>query len=105
MKREVTRFSMMVVIVMLVTQLYSAVPVSQAFQSDNRPQRRSMRIDPTTTTTTTQSSQSTGQQGGQNWCYRRCRRQYSRCLSYAGESRGRRRACTIRFRNCVRRCA
>jgi hypothetical protein len=100
MKREVTRFSMMVVIVMLVTQLYSAVPVSQAFQSDNRPQRRSMRIDPNT-----QPSQRTGQQGGQRWCYRRCRRQYSSCLSYAGTSRGRRRACAVRYRNCVRRCS
>ncbi|HEX8174703.1 MAG TPA: hypothetical protein VF543_06250 [Pyrinomonadaceae bacterium] len=100
MKREVTRFSMMVVIVMLVTQLYGAIPVSQAFQSDNRPQRRSMRIDPQT-----EPGTRTGQRGGQNWCYRRCRREYSRCLSYAGRSWGRRRACAIRYRNCVRRCA
>ncbi|MCA1558043.1 MAG: hypothetical protein LC731_05825, partial [Acidobacteria bacterium] len=42
--------------------------------------------------------------GGQNWCYRACRRQYNRCLYAAGGNRGRRRACAVRFRNCVKRC-
>ena len=100
MKREVTRFSMMAVVVLLVTQLYSVVPPAQAFQNNNRPRTYSMRIDPNT-----QPGRRRGQQGRQNWCYRRCRREYSRCLSYAGSNWGRRRACIRRYRNCVRRCS
>lgn len=99
MKREATRFSMMAVTVILITQLYSSVPVSPAFQSENRPRTYSMRVDPNT-----QPGRGR-RRGGQNWCYRRCRREYNRCISYAGENRGRRRACIIRYRNCLRRCS
>jgi hypothetical protein len=103
MKREATRFSMMAVIVILVTQLYTIVPVSQAFQSENVNQRTySMRVDP--------ASQPGRRRGrgliNQGYrCQRRCRREYNICLTYAGTSRGRRRACAVRYRNCVRRCA
>ncbi|HKS28785.1 MAG TPA: hypothetical protein VJS44_13250 [Pyrinomonadaceae bacterium] len=98
MRRKATRFSMMVAVVILVTQLYSVVPVSQAFQG-NRNRTYSMRVDPST-----QPGRGRGR-GGQNWCYRRCRREYSRCLEYAGGNAGRRRACARRYRNCVRRCS
>lgn len=100
MKREVTRFSMMAVMVMLLTQLYIAVPVSQASQSDNRQRTASMRVNPNT-----QPGRRRGQQGGQYRCYRRCRREYNSCLSYAGSSRGLRRACAVRYRKCIRRCS
>ena len=99
MKREATRFSMMAVIVILVTQLYTIVPVSQAFQSENVNQRTySMRVDPG-------SQPGRGRRNQSYRCQRRCRRGYSICLTYAGTSRGRRRACAVRYRNCVRRCA
>jgi hypothetical protein len=101
MKREATRFSMMAVIVILVTQLYTIVPVSQAFQSENVNQRTySMRVDPGS-----QPGRGRGRRNQSYRCQRRCRREYSRCLSYAGTSWGRRRACAVRYRNCVRRCA
>lgn len=99
MKREATRFSLMVVIMILVTQLYSAVPVSHAAQNNNRPRTYSMRIDPNT-----QPGRGSRRRSGQNWCFRRCRREYRNCLSYAGTSYGRRRACAVRYRNCLRRC-
>lgn len=91
------RFYLLAVIVILVTQLYSTVPVAQAFQGDRT---YSMRVDPPS-----QPGSRRGRGRGQNWCYRRCRRQYSRCISYAGNNRGRRRACIVRYRNCLRRCS
>lgn len=99
MKREATRFSMMAVTFILVTQLFAPVPVSEAGQSE-RQRTYSMRVDP-------QPGQGQGRRrrrGGEGWCYRRCRREYDRCLAYAGNNWGRRRACQIRYRNCVRRC-
>ena len=102
MKREATRFSLMAVTFILVTQLYSVLPITQAFQSENRNQRTySMRVDPGEQP----GMRGRRRRGGQNWCARRCRYQYSQCLSYAGNNWGRRRACAVRYRNCVRRCS
>lgn len=39
-----------------------------------------------------------------NLCQRRCRATYSRCLRMADGNPGRRRACLVRYRNCVRHC-
>lgn len=97
MKREAARFSMMAVTFILVTQLFAPAPVSEAGQSE-RQRTYSMRVDPQP------GSQDQGRRRGRSWCYRRCRREYNRCLAYAGNNWGRRRACQIRFRNCVRRC-
>jgi hypothetical protein len=97
MKRKAVRLSLMAVTFILVMQLFTPVPVSQAGQG-NRKRTYSMRIDPET------PSQGRGRRKQGNWCFRRCRRQYNRCLIYAGTNWGRRRACTVRFRNCVKRC-
>lgn len=101
MKRKAMHYSMMLATFMLVTQLFAFAPVSQAGQSERRQRTYSMRVDPSAQPGTRRMRR----RGQQNWCYRRCRREYSRCLSWAGGNMGRRRACAVRYRNCVRRCS
>ncbi len=105
--RTAMRFSLMAVTIILVTQLYSIIPVSQASQSENRNRTYSMRVDPNTQTDNGRGRRGRrrGRGGYGNWCNRRCRREYSACLGYADGNAGRRRACAVRYRNCLRRCS
>lgn len=101
MKRASARLFLMTATFVLVTQLFPIVPISQGGQNNNRPRTYSMRVDPETQT----NSRRRRRPRSQNWCYRRCRRQYGRCLYWAGNNRGRRRACVIRYRRCLRGCS
>ncbi|MBD0370896.1 MAG: hypothetical protein ICV60_08685 [Pyrinomonadaceae bacterium] len=103
--RKATRFSLMAVTVILITQLYSVISVSQAFQSENRNRTYSMRVDQPSQPGMRGRRGRRGRGGYGNWCWRRCRREYSACLGYAGGNAGRRRACAVRYRNCIRRCS
>lgn len=102
MKRETTRFSLLVVTFALAAQLFIIMPVAQTAQDNrngNRKRTYAMRVDPGAS----QQQNSNGNGLGRN-CRWRCRRTYSRCLAYAGNNPGRRRACAVRYRNCLRRC-
>jgi hypothetical protein len=109
MKRETRGFSLLVVTLILVSQLVTFAPVAQAIQGENRNRTYSMRADPPAkpakqVARSRAINRAINQGGTQYRCYRRCRREYSRCLYWAGGNRGRRRACAIRYRNCLRRC-
>lgn len=115
MRNVAARLFLVSVTFILVTQLFS--PVNMAGQGNERGNGRgngrgrnrtySMRIDPDSQTGERRRGRRRRErrmQGG-NWCYRGCRRQYSQCLNFAGGNQGRRRACAVRYRNCIRRCA
>ena len=101
---KVKRFSMMSIAFILFTQLFMPATIPQAAQGGTK-RARAMRVDPNPGMN---SARGEGRRrrgnSGQGRCYRGCRRQYSRCLYWAGGNRGRRRACAVRYRNCVRRC-
>lgn len=106
MKRETARFSLLVVTFVLVTQLFALAPLTQAMQcggqgNGNKKQTYAMRVDPDPAQPGTRGRRRRGM--GRN-CGWRCRREYSRCLANAGGNQGRRRACAVRYRNCLRRC-
>lgn len=93
MKREATRFSLLIVTIILVTQLAALSTVTQAAQTQRGKQTYMRKIP------------SEGQvSSGQRRCLRRCKREFERCIEQAGGSERRRRACEARGRNCVRRC-
>jgi hypothetical protein len=96
MKRETARVSLLVLAFILVA-LPSPVPASKAALAQGNKKVYMRKIPPPS-----QSVASTGT--GQNNCGRLCRRAYRRCLYWAGSSRGRRRACAARYRNCLKRC-
>lgn len=100
MKRKAARFSMLAATFVMVIELFAFAPIVQAEPQGNRQRTYSMRVDPSSQP----GRRGRRRSGGYNWCGRRCRREYSRCLSYAGNNWGRRRACAVRYRNCVRRC-
>ena len=97
MKKDAKRFYLLVVAFVLMTQVFALAPVAHGTPQGNK--RTYMKkipppMQPTTNTST-----------GQDYrCRRSCRRQYNRCLYWAGTNRGRRRACAVRYRNCLKRC-
>jgi len=102
MKREAKSFSLLIVTILMVTQLLALAPVAQAAQGNRSRTRMMRRIPPPSRSVS--SSSSSGIQGNR-WCFRRCRREYARCLNWAGGNRGRRRACAVRYRRCLNRCS
>lgn len=94
MKREATRFSMLVVTFILVTQIFALSPVTQGVQKTRNEKQTYMRKIPSERQVSS----------GQRRCLRRCKRAFEQCIEQAGGNAGRRRACEARGRACVRRC-
>jgi hypothetical protein len=94
MRRRSTRFSMLLVAFVLVTQLAAFAPVTQAMEcggGTSQAQARPMQRTPT-------------RQADADGCRLKCRREYRRCLRLAGNNLRRKRACYIRYKNCMMRC-
>ena len=93
MRRETTRFSLLIVTLILVTQIFALYTTTQAVQPRKNKQTYMRKIP-------SESQVSRRQRR----CLLNCRREFQRCLNWAGRNQGRRRACEVRGRNCVRRC-
>jgi hypothetical protein len=111
MRRGAAQLFLLSITFILVMQLFT--PVQAAAQGNGRGngqgrnRKYSMRIDPDSQPGQRRRQRRRAERMMQrgNWCYRGCRRQYAQCLNFAGGNQGRRRACAIRYRNCIRRCA
>ncbi len=98
MKRAVKISHMLVVAFVLVSQVSALALTAQAALQGNK--RTYMKKIPPPAQPINNNSGT-----GQNYrCIRRCRRAYNQCLFWAGNNRGRRRVCAVRYRNCVKRC-
>ncbi|HEY0324172.1 MAG TPA: hypothetical protein VGC66_24715 [Pyrinomonadaceae bacterium] len=102
MRREAASYSLIVVTIILATQLFALVPISQSAQNENK-RTTSMRVDPAANSASSSRGQGSSR-SRRSRCYRRCRREYNRCLTYAGRNQYRRRACATRYRKCLKRC-
>lgn len=93
MRREATRFSVLLAAFILVMQLSALAPVTQAMQCGTGATTQMRPIGRTPT-----------RQSDADGCRLKCRREYRRCLRLAGNNKRRKRACYIRYNSCMMRC-
>ena len=95
MKSNFVRLSVVFALFALTPQVLPAVSAVAAGQNSNSSMMgESMRAQP-----------GHSRRGRSSRCTSRCSWTYRSCVRSAGDNRGRRRACAVRYRNCVRRCS
>ena len=93
MKRAIRCLSKLFLAFLLITQLYTFLPLTQAVQTNGNKQTYMKKIPSSGKITASQKR-----------CAEKCKPALDRCLAQAGNSQRRKRACAIRARNCARRC-